>query len=81
MEGLTLSLEGEAEQGQDVGLLVTSEDTAVESAVVTLNGEEVGSTDADGRIALTMPEDAAEVKIIATSGELTGELEIEFSEA
>ncbi len=69
-------------QGQDVGLLVTSEDsdTGVESAVVTLNSEEVRSTDADGRITLTMSEVGNEAKIIATSFELTGELEIELSE-
>ena len=81
-EGLTLSLEGEAEQGQDVGLLVTSEDTdtAVENAVVTLDGEEAGSTDADGLITLTIPEDATEVKVVATFGELTGQLEVEFPE-
>ena len=77
-----MELEGEAEQGQDVGLLVTSEDsdTGVESAVVTLNSEEVRSTDADGRITLTMSEVGNEAKIIATSFELTGELEIELSE-
>ncbi len=83
MEGLTLSLEGEAKQGTELDLLVTSEDTdtGVENAVVTVNGEEAGFTDADGRITLAIPEDATEVKITATAGELTGELEIEFSEA
>jgi len=59
---------------------VTSADTGapVENALVTLNGEEVGFTDADGRITLAMPLDDHEVKVVATSEDLSGKLEIEF---
>ena len=78
---LKLKLEGEAAPGQEVFLLVTSEDAPVENASITLDGEEVGVTDAEGRIALAIAQDATEAKIGATSGDLTGELEIEFGEA
>ena len=74
--GLTLTLEGEPQAGQEVSLIVTSEDASVEGAVVTINGEEVGSTDASGRITLTLPSDAEEVKIEAASGDFEGALEI-----
>jgi len=79
-DGLVLNLEGEAEPGEEVDLLVTSADTGtpVENALVTLNGEEVGFTDADGRITLAMPLDDHEVEIVATSEDLSGKLEIEF---
>ncbi len=79
-DGLVLNLEGEAEPGEEVDLLVTSADTGtpVENALVTLNGEEVGFTDADGRITLAMPLDDHEVKVVATSEDLSGKLEIEF---
>ena len=81
MEGaLKLKLEGEADHGQEVSLLVTSQGKPVEGAVVTLNDAEIGATNAEGRINVVIPEDAEGVRLTATIGEFLGELEIEFPE-
>ena len=68
-EGLKFSVNGEVAPGQDVELRVIFEDTdiGVQNAVLTLNGKVVGRTDKDGRITISIPADATNVNIVASS--------------
>jgi len=80
-ERLRLELEGDIAPGETVTLVVTFEDEPVAGAEVEVNGEEIGTTEDDGTISFTIPEDVDELKIEVKLDELEGELEIEFSEA
>jgi len=77
---LKLRIEGDAQPGAEVVLVVTDKGKPVEGATVTMNGQEVGLTDEKGKIGISLPEDAEEVEIKATLGEKSGELELEFEE-
>lgn len=81
-EGLKFSVDGEVAPGQEIELQVLSEDTniGVQNAVLTLNGKEVGRTDSQGRITISIPADATSVNIVASSSGFKGELGIEFHE-
>lgn len=73
---LSLSvLDGTVEPGGNVTLAVTAAGDPVEEAVVELDDREVGVTDADGRIGLSLPE-AEDVEIKAEQGDREGELEL-----
>lgn len=77
---LELQLEGEPGLGMEVTLIVTDNGSAVAGANVTVNGEDAGITDADGRLPIVLPDTPGEVKIEATLGDKVGELEIELEE-
>jgi hypothetical protein len=77
---LELRLQGEPALGAEVVLLVMDDDVPVEGAIVTLNDVEVGSTDADGQLAILLPETAGEIEIEATLGDKSGEIELELEE-
>ena len=49
-------------------------------AEVTVNGEEIGTTDDNGSISFTVPEGVEELEIEAKLDELEGELEIKLEE-
>ncbi|EMA65278.1 hypothetical protein C461_14318 [Halorubrum aidingense JCM 13560] len=73
---LSISIvDGTTEPGETVTLRVTAAGEPVEGAAVELDDQDVGTTDADGRITVTLP-DADEVDIEAEDGEREGELEI-----
>ena len=78
---LELSLEGELGLGMEVTLIVTDNGSAAVGANVTVNGEDAGITDADGRLPIVLPDTPGEVKVEATLGDKVGELEIELEEA
>ncbi len=78
---LDLDIEGDIAPGGTVTLLVTFADQPIGGAEVEVNDEEIGSTDQDGTITFTIPEDADELEIEVKKGELKGELEIELQEA
>ena len=59
---------------------VSDGESPVEGATVTINGEGVGSTGVDGRLTIELPDTPGEVKIEATLGDKSGELEIELEE-
>jgi len=73
---LSISIvDGTAEPGATVTLRVTAAGEPVEGATVELNDQDAGTTDADGRIAVTLPDDD-EVDVEVEDGEREGELEI-----
>lgn len=78
--GLQLQLEGDPGLGAEVSLIVTAEGSPIEGAMVTVNGEEVGSSGADGRLTIVFPDTPGEVKIQATFEDKSGELELELEE-
>lgn len=63
---------------QNVTLLALASGQPVTNATVMLNGDRVGTTDADGRIDVTFPDEEAEFRV--ESGDAEGELEFEFDE-
>jgi len=77
---LELRLEGELGLGAEVILIVTDDGSPVEGASVTLNGEVVGTTDADGQLVILLPETPGEVEIEATLGDKSGEIEFDLEE-
>ncbi|MEZ3167072.1 hypothetical protein ABNG02_07015 [Halorubrum ejinorense] len=68
-------VDGTAEAGATVTLRVTAAGEPVEGATVELGDRTVGTTDADGRIEVTLPDDD-EVEIEVEDGDRDGELEI-----
>lgn len=69
---------GDPAPGATVTLEVT-DDAPVSGAAVEIDGVEVGTTDDDGRITVTLP-DASEVDVDVTDGDREGELEFEFAD-
>lgn len=62
--------------GEDATIVVTDGNgNAVEDAVVEVNGELAGETNADGKLTFTVPEDAEDVEIVVTKGDAEIELE------
>jgi hypothetical protein len=72
---LTADLRGPVKSGATVTLAVTRNGDPVANATVEVNGERVGTTDADGTIEVEIPQDAEELEISVTKGE--AEIEIE----
>ncbi|MCU4802747.1 DUF4382 domain-containing protein [Halobacteria archaeon HArc-gm2] len=64
-------------RGANATLEVTRNGSAVENATVTVDDERVGTTDADGRITVTVP-DAEEVEISVEADDAETELELDF---
>ncbi|MFC2020823.1 DUF4382 domain-containing protein [Chloroflexota bacterium] len=76
-----LHLDGEPVLGDEmVILIVTDNGLGVEGAMVTIDGQDVGSTDAEGHIAIPLPDAPGKVKIEVLFEHKRGELEIELEE-
>ncbi|WP_439028264.1 DUF4382 domain-containing protein [Haloarchaeobius sp. DT45] len=71
---LTAELQGQVKAGETVTLTVTNADGAVEGANVTVNGELVGETDADGTFTIDVP-DVDELEVTVTNGDAEAEIE------
>nr|WP_049918551.1 DUF4382 domain-containing protein [Haloferax larsenii] len=76
---LTASFDGNVTVGENATLVVTQNGTPVENATVSVNGEDAGTTDADGELVVTIP-DADEVTVKVTDGDAEAEVEYEFGE-
>ncbi|WP_299265391.1 DUF4382 domain-containing protein [Halorientalis sp.] len=64
--------------GGNATVAVTANGSAVVDATVTVDGDRVGTTDADGRVTVAVPADAEEFEVKVTAGEREAELEAEF---
>ena len=66
---LEVSIEGELTVGATVTVVVTMPDgSPAADSTVTVNGVEAGTTDSEGRIEITVPEDSETITITARSG-------------
>ena len=75
--GLTVQLEGQPQPGTEVTVVVTDGDgSSVFGAEIRVNGEFVGTTDADGVLTITIPQNAEELEIKASVSGAEGELEL-----
>ena len=77
---LELRLHGEPGLGAEVFLIVFDDGSPVEGASVTLNGEAVGTTDANEPLIIILPETPGEVEIEATLGDKSGRIELDLEE-
>ncbi len=75
---LHLSLQGASQPGTAAVLAVMFQGQPAAGASVTVNGQAVGTTDATGKINISIPANVSEVKIVATRGQNSGELDLEF---
>jgi hypothetical protein len=75
---LNASFVGEVTQGEEATLRVLDDGTAVENASVVVNDAEVGTTDADGELTFTVPDDR-ELDIEIAAGDREAELERRFA--
>ena len=74
-----LVADGTPGPNETVTLLALARGEPVAGAAVTLNGEPVGTTDGNGTLAVTLPDEDAHLRV--ESGDADGELEFEFGEA
>lgn len=72
---LNAAFVGTVTAGENATLEVTQNGTAVENATVTVDGEVVGTTGADGTLTFTVP-DAEELTVKVQAGEAEVELEV-----
>ena len=68
-ESLTLSLDGNATAGENVTVSVAGNGSAVSGAEISLDGDTVGETGENGTLVVSVPADAEEIELEATSGE------------
>ncbi|MFB6121401.1 MAG: DUF4382 domain-containing protein [Halobacteriaceae archaeon] len=71
---LNATIEGPVRAGENVTVTVTNASGPVANATVTVNGEEMGLTAADGTITVAVP-DAEDLELTATNGDVEVELE------
>ncbi|RDZ65220.1 hypothetical protein C5B90_02285 [Haloferax sp. Atlit-12N] len=74
---LTVSFDGNVSAGENVTVVVTRNGTPVENATVMINEEVAGTTDADGELGVTIP-DERDVTVVVVDGETEAETEFEF---
>ncbi|QLH79049.1 DUF4129 domain-containing protein [Halosimplex rubrum] len=67
-----LSVVGDPYPGTDVTLLAEVEDVPMREAAVSVDGERVGRTTANGRYELAVPTDAAELSVTVERGDFSG---------
>ncbi len=75
---LQLHLQGASQPGTAAVLVVMSQGKPIQGATVTVNGQDSGTTNASGKVTITIPTNAVEVKIVATLGQKSGELDLGF---
>lgn len=74
-------VEGTPEPGATITVEVTAGGDPVAGAQVEVDGESAGTTDADGRLVVTLPEtDEDEIEIEADTSDLSGELTVSFDD-
>lgn len=77
--GLSIALDGNVTAGESVTVVVTNDDGGgVAGADVFVDGDEVGQTDGDGRLEITVPEDGDELEIRVEKAGAEAELEREI---
>ncbi|MDD4859903.1 MAG: DUF4382 domain-containing protein [Dehalococcoidales bacterium] len=77
--GILLRIDGKAEPAAEVTLLATSgKKSPLAGATISMDGTNIGTTGADGKLKIILPDEPGEVKISAVSGNITGELELEL---
>ncbi|RLM77807.1 hypothetical protein D3D02_19330, partial [Halobellus sp. Atlit-38R] len=74
---LSVSFDGDVTAGENVRLVATQNGTPVEHATVTVNGEVVGTTNADGEVDVDIPE-TEDGTVVVAHGDAETELELEF---
>ncbi|SFR97870.1 protein of unknown function [Halomicrobium zhouii] len=74
---LDVNFVGNVTRGGNATLEVTRNGSAVENATVTVDDEQAGTTDGDGRLTVAIP-DADEVEITVEAGDAETELELDF---
>jgi len=72
------SFAGNVSAGENATLTVTENGSAVANATVTVDGEAVGTTDADGELVVEVPSGAEELEVEVEDGDAEAELEFEF---
>lgn len=77
---IDLVVEGTLEPGENLTITATRNGSAVLNATVTINGEAVGETDANGSITVEVP-DADELEIEVTADGAEAEMEVDFEDA
>ncbi|MFC7044227.1 DUF4382 domain-containing protein [Halobacteriaceae archaeon GCM10025711] len=75
---LNVSVNGTVAPGENVTVTVTRNGSAVADAAVTLDGDDVGTTAADGTITVAVPDDADRFELTVTAGDDEAEFEREF---
>lgn len=75
---LRIRVEGQLDPGKQPTVTVTDDGTPAADATVTINGREHGTTDADGRLKITLPHTSDELRIGAVSGNKQAALGIEL---
>lgn len=82
-EGETLGIEvveGSIEPGETVTVAVSADGGPIAGATIEVNGDQVGTTDSDGRIELTVPENTDGVTIEADTSDRSSELTVSFED-
>lgn len=74
-------VEGTAEPGATITVEVRGDGEPVEGATVTVNGDVVGPTDADGTLEITLPSDEDSIELRAEHDDADGRLEFEFDDS
>lgn len=77
---LNATFDGDVVAGENVTLSVTRNGEPVEGATVSVDGERVGETDADGVSAIQVPDDAEELDVTVTHEGAEAELEVELGD-
>jgi len=72
------SFAGNGTTGENATLVVTENGSAIANATVSVGGETIGTTDADGEYVMSVPSDAEELEIEVEDGDAEAELEFEF---
>lgn len=75
---LNASFVGAVTQGENATVRVLDDGSAVENASVEVNGEAVGTTDADGELTFVVPDDR-DLDVEITAGDREAELERKFA--
>ncbi|WP_227739069.1 DUF4382 domain-containing protein [Halorientalis pallida] len=77
-QSLNATVVGDVPPGGNATISVTANGSAVANATVTVDGERVGTTGADGRITVAVPAEAEAFEVEISAGEREAELETEF---
>lgn len=77
---LEIAVDGDAEANETVTVTVTHNGSTVRNATVSVDGEDVGTTDANGELEVTLPDESGEdVTISAEHDDLEGAIELELA--
>lgn len=77
-DALNVTFVGEVTPGDNATVEVTRNGSSVENATIAVNGEEVGTTDADGQLTFAVDAEVDELTVAVTHDDQEAELEVEF---